>query len=74
MTENQRIYDAITGDSEDKEMYYHELTIWQDGRQITRIIGSAAQTIDEAYAERCKIAVQYHQNQIITLTTRDVPA
>lgn len=45
---------------------WHELKL--RGKQ-PRVIGSAAANLDEAYSERCKIAANYHPNQIETLTT-----
>jgi len=55
--------------------YYHRLTLRSDDspRLIDRIIASNATTIDEAWGERCKIAKQYHRNQIVALSTHQTP-
>lgn len=51
--------------------YYHELTLRNAAGEALapRIIGSAAQTIDEAANERAKIAAQFHPDQIVSIVT-----
>ena len=54
-------------------MFYHFLTLrTENGGTRDRVIGSAADNIDDAANERCKIAAQHHPNQIVALTTHDV--
>jgi hypothetical protein len=58
-------------------MFYHQITFWRSARNATgcvrvnQIIGSTATTIDEAAAERCRIAKQYKPGQIVALTTHN---
>ena len=49
--------------------YYHEIVLRAPNGEAKapKIIGSAAENIDEAAHERGKIAKEYHPNQIISL-------
>ena len=52
--------------------YYHYLTTRNaDGSTRDRVIGSAADNIDDAHRERCKIAAQYHPDKLVALSTHN---
>ena len=54
-------------------MFYHKLKYWKripyGVKEDTKIIGSDADTIEEAARERSRIAKKYHPDTIIELTT-----
>ena len=53
-------------------MYYHRLTLRTATGHVTdKVLGSAANTIDDAARERSRIAAQYNPHQIIALTTHN---
>lgn len=54
--------------------FYHELEIRQNnrGRTVIKIVGSNAQNIDDANAERCELRKAYHVNTLVSIVTREV--
>ena len=52
-------------------MYWHELTLRAPNGEARapKIIGSAAENIDEAANERGRIAANYHPDSIVSIVT-----
>jgi len=54
--------------------FYHDLELRHGchGGTVRKIVDSDAQTIDAAYAERCKLQKQYHVNELVSISIRQI--